>query len=543
MTARVALVVLGLVVLASVFAPLLAPYDPNLVIPGIARTAPSWAHPMGGDGAGRDVLSRLLFGGRLTLLGALVTAAVAMVIGIPAGLVAGYFGRAFDAVAGWVATMLMAIPGMVILLAATTILGPNTVAIMAVFGVLLSPSYFRLVRTAVLTVRNELYVDAARVSGLSDARILRRHILTAVRAPVIVQVAITSGIAVLTQTAIQFLGLGEQDVASWGQMLSDAFASLYSAPQLVTWPGLAIGLTVAALALLGTALAEERPARRSVRTADRVASTDKPTGQLLDVRGLTVSYPGAEVVRAVSFGVDRGEVLGLVGESGAGKTQAAFAVLGLLPSAASTTAGSIYFDGVDVLSLSRKHRARLLGRRIAYVPQEPMSNLDPALTVGHQLVEPLVLRGLSRADARKRSLELLDRVGIAKPSAVFAAYPHQISGGMAQRVLIAGAVSGDPELLIADEPTTALDVTVQAEVLDLLRELQQERRMAMVMVTHNLGVVADICDRVAVMRAGEIVEQRPVAELFAAPEHLYTRTLLDSTLEGAPVRGPLGSQP
>lgn len=171
---------------------------------------------------------------------------------------------------------------------------------------------------------------------------------------------------------------------------------------------------------------------------------------------------------------------------------------------------------------------------MAYVPQEPMSNLDPSFTVGTQLTKPMRLKlGISRAEATKRAHALLDRVGIPDPVRTMAAYPHQLSGGMAQRVLIAGAVSCDPELLIADEPTTALDVTVQADVLNLLRDLQRERNMGMILVTHNLGVVADICDRVAVMQDGVLVEQRVVGELFAAPQHPYTRMLLDATLEDA----------
>jgi peptide/nickel transport system permease protein len=233
-------------------------------------------------------------------------------------------------------------------------------------------------------------------------------------------------------------------------------------------------------------------------------------------------------------------VLGLVGESGSGKTQTAFAVLGLLPEEATVSAGTILFDGTALSGLGKRQHGAFRGRRIAYIPQEPMSNLDPAFTIGHQLVEPMrVVLKLSRAAARARALELLERVGIADPARTFAAYPHEISGGMAQRVLIAGAVSCDPELLIADEPTTALDVTVQAEVLDLLRDLRAERDMTVLLVTHNFGVVADICDRVAVMRSGRIVEDRDTAGVFAAPRDPYTRTLLESTLEGASLRGPL----
>jgi peptide/nickel transport system permease protein len=274
-------------------------------------------------------------------------------------------------------------------------------------------------------------------------------------------------------------------------------------------------------------------------------ASEPPEGALLAVQDLHVSYPKAdgsvsEVVRGVSLTLRRGEVLGLVGESGSGKSQTAFAVLGLLPPTARTSAARLAFDGTDLQRLSPAERNRLRGRRIGYIPQEPMSNLDPSFRIGSQLTEPMRHHlKLSRAEARRRALDLLARVGIQDPERVFDSYPHEISGGMAQRVLIAGAVSCDPELLIADEPTTALDVTVQAEVLDLLRSLVAERDLGVVMVTHDFGVVADLCDTVAVMQAGRIVEEAPAGLLFDAPRHEYTRMLLGSTLENTPSRQEL----
>ncbi len=231
-------------------------------------------------------------------------------------------------------------------------------------------------------------------------------------------------------------------------------------------------------------------------------------------------------------------MLGIVGESGSGKTQTAFSILGLLPDEAEITAGSVVFDGRSLVSaeggrLSQGQMAALRGKRIAYIPQEPMSNLDPNFTIGHQLVRPMVkVLGIGRKQARARALELLGIVGINNPQRTFAAYPHEVSGGMAQRVLIAGAVSCNPDLLIADEPTTALDVTVQAEVLDLLRDLQRRFTMGVVLVTHNFGVVADLCDRVVVMQNGRLVEEGPVREILRSPADPYTRKLLDSMLEG-----------
>ena len=318
-----------------------------------------------------------------------------------------------------------------------------------------------------------------------------------------------------------------------------------------------------AFALLGNALRDEleradgaprrrrgtkQPARVTVEPAPVIVHDGDgvPTGtELLSVRNLSVGYglpDGSEktVVEDVALTVRRGEVHGLIGESGSGKTQTAFSILRLLPGGGRIVAGSITFEGTDLAVLSAKEMTALRGKKIAYIPQEPMSNLDPSFTIGSQLVEPMRIHlGLSKADAKARALDLLAQVGIPQPERTFAAYPHEVSGGMAQRVLIAGAVSCDPELLIADEPTTALDVTVQAEVLDLLRDLQRERQMGVLLVTHNFGVVADLCDRVSVMQSGRIVETGPVRSIFADPRHEYTRGLFDSVLSYTEARGPL----
>jgi peptide/nickel transport system permease protein len=432
---------------------------------------------------------------------------------------------------------------------------------MAVLGALIAPNVFRLVRGSVIAVREELYIDAARVAGLSDARIVRRHILPVIQAPVIIQATQLFGLAIVIQAGIEFLGLGSPSQASWGAMLNDAFTNLYVKPILLLWPGLAIVLTVAALGLLGNSLRDAvspgdrgLPSRRRQRSqparsaSGRLDGPEPETGRddLLVVEDLTVSYPGqggdSVVVDRVSVSVRRGEVLGLVGESGSGKSQTVFSILGLLPEEACGSASRMSFAGRELGGLSRAAMNELRGRRIGYVPQEPMSNLDPSFTIGSQLTEPIRQHlKLSRAQARRRAIALLDRVGIAEPERVYKSYPHQISGGMAQRVLIAGAVSCEPDLLIADEPTTALDVTVQAEILDLMREMLRERQMGMILVTHNFGVVADICDRVSVMQSGRIVESAPVAELFARPQHAYTRMLLDSTLEDAAPRPRLAT--
>lgn len=542
---------LVLVALAAILAPLIAPMDPLLTDPASIMTAPDGLHLLGTDSAGRDVLSRLIFGAQSTLISAAIVVVVAIVVGVPSGLLAGYYAGKLDAIASWLSNMIMALPAMIVLLAVRTAIGPSIYLLMTVFGIIIAPGFFRLTRTAVMGVRNELYVDAARVSGLSDMRIIGRHIFTVVRAPIIIQSAMISGIAISIQSGLEFLGLGDTTLISWGTMINDGFRNIFMTPLLVLWPSLVISLTIGAFALLGNAIRDGLEDAQKVESStkkvkpakvQRSAAKAENTEHLLSVSHLSVGYPQGDggvktVVSDVSFFLDKGEVLGIVGESGSGKSQTAFSILGLLPSNAQINSGHILFDGNDLVSaesgaISQKSMAQFRGKRIAYIPQEPMSNLDPNFTVGYQLVRPIVRTlGVTKAEARERVFKLLDLVGIQNPERVFNAYPHEISGGMAQRVLIAGAISCEPDLLIADEPTTALDVTIQAEVLDLLRDLQKRLGMGLLLVTHNFGVIADLADRVVVMQHGRVVESGDVRGLLRAPKEKYTQLLLGSMLQ------------
>lgn len=550
-----AVVVIGAIVVIGLISPWITPHDPNATELPLTNADPGGEYLLGGDGSGRDIFSRLIAATAVTVEAALIATGASMLLGVVFGLLAGYYGRATDAVATWVSNVLMALPAIVVLIALYAAIGASTRVSMLVFGVLLTPSFFRLVRNLVIGVRNELYIDAARVSGLPDRRILIRHVLYAVRAPVIIQAAFVAGVAIAIQAGLEFLGLGDPGQPSWGGMLEEAFANLYIAPLQLVWPGFMLGITVSALVLFGNALRDAlegppvRPRRRSAKAVQAAGNAAAPSDRddaeerhaaMLSVRDLSIAYPTGKsgqrtVVDGVDFDLRPGEILGLVGESGSGKTQTAFSVLGLLPAEAQVTSGSVLLDGRELIGLPERDLAKIRGRSVAYVPQEPMSNLDPAFRVGNQLVYGLrAATGVSKAEAKRVALDLLHQVGINDPRATYRAYPHQISGGMAQRVLIAGAIAAEPDLLIADEPTTALDVTVQAEILDLLRGLQRERGLSVLLVTHNFGVVADLCDRVAVMQHGRIVEQATTTEVFARPQHTYTRTLLTSILDEAP---------
>ncbi|MBL8701035.1 MAG: ATP-binding cassette domain-containing protein [Alphaproteobacteria bacterium] len=259
---------------------------------------------------------------------------------------------------------------------------------------------------------------------------------------------------------------------------------------------------------------------------------------LLEIRNLSVEFAtrrGAlRAVDGVDMTLDAGEVLGVVGESGSGKSVAMLAIMGLIAFPGRVTADRLSFAGTDLLGLGARDRRRIIGKDIAMIFQEPMTSLNPCFTVGFQIMETLrVHEGGTRAQRRARTIELLAQVGIPAPETRLRAFPYQLSGGMSQRVMIAMAIACNPRLLIADEPTTALDVTIQAQILELLAGLQRERRMALVLITHDMGVVAETADRIQVMYAGQLVEQQPAAGLFRSPRHPYTAALLDALPERA----------
>lgn len=542
------LVVIFLLGILTPFLTQLGPNEANLSMTNAPVGTPGF--PLGADESGRDIWTRLLHSINTAGISALIGAGVALVVGVVAGLIGGYFGTVTRATTEWLFNLIMTFPGILLLIILMPVTGGDYRFTMLIFGVLLSPGIYRIVRNLVVGVKNELFVDAARVSGLGNLRILSRHVLFVVRGPIIIAAAFMAGSAIAVQSGLAFLGVGSVQIPSFGAMISSGFRNLYIAPTQFLWPSLLLGVITASLVLMGNALRDtlegSKPQPVKVGRGQKVAAnavTAAVAGEaLLEISDLGIAYSGPsgrprEVVRGVSLRVARGQVVGLVGESGSGKTQTAFATLGVLPSAALITRGSIRFDGQELIGRTDAQMRPLRGTSIAYIPQEPMSNLDPSYRVGSQLVEGVrAALGNSKKEAKSLVLALLKRCGINDPQRTFDSYPHEISGGMAQRVLIAGAIASKPQLLIADEPTTALDVTVQAEILDLLRELQAELDMAVLLVTHNFGVVADLCDRIVVMQHGEVVEAGTATEVFRNPQHDYTKMLLGAILDDATVR-------
>ncbi len=255
---------------------------------------------------------------------------------------------------------------------------------------------------------------------------------------------------------------------------------------------------------------------------------------LLEIKNLSVTFSGFRAVDNINYSVDKGEILGIVGESGSGKSVSSMSIMGLIEHPGKVTADSLLFEGQDLLSMPEKARRKLTGADISMIFQDAMTSLNPCFTVGYQIMEALkVHQGGSKATRKARAIELLDLVGIPAPESRLNVYPHQLSGGMSQRVMIAMALGCDPKLLIADEPTTALDVTIQAQIIDLLVGLQKKNNMGLVLITHDLALVSEVADRVVVMYAGQIVETGKASEVFKHPKHPYTQALLASSPESA----------
>jgi peptide/nickel transport system permease protein len=532
---------------AAIFAPILMPKAWHAQVGDLLQVdkGPSRAHLLGTDSVGRDVLDRLLVGARVTMLGVFEATVVATIVGTPLGLAAGFLGGRFDRAVAWLIDLSFSIPNLILILIVAVLFPHSLLAMMVTLGLLSATSLARVVRAVTLPIREEPYIAAARVSGLSRRYIMARHVLPRIGGVVIVQSALFAASAVSITAGLAFLGILDPTVPTWGQTVQDGLTALAQQPWLIWPPGLAIGLTALAFTLLGnevrdataegwstpTRTKRHPPVPRETGASLRV----NPSQTLLSVEHLSVAIGPTLILDDVSFHLNAEESLGVVGESGCGKTMAASAVLGLLPPGGRILSGSIHYRGRDLALLSERELRRIRGKEIALISQEPMVSLTPTFRVGWQLAEAVRRHhGCSRREANRRTIELLRTVHLPEPELVAKRYPHELSGGMAQRVAIARALAGDPALLIADEPTTALDVTIQAEILDLLRELQREREMSIMLISHDWGVIADIADRVTVMYAGEVVEQGGIVPIVRRPLHPYTEALLLANPHHAP---------
>jgi peptide/nickel transport system permease protein len=458
----------------------------------------------------------------------------------------------------------LAFPPLVLALAVVAVLGTSVNDTSLALAIVFAPGFARFVRGQTLAVKEESFVEASHSIGSPPIRIVMVRILPNVMTGLVVGVAIALGSALLAESGLAFLGLGPPPPsASWGSMLREGYDTvLFTHPWALVPAGLTIALTVLAFNTIGDSLRDtlsgatttsrhQRGVKRQ-RGITAVARPAQPTpteplvqsngaSALLEIRDLSVEFDTdagrVRVVDGVSFDVAAGKIVGLVGESGSGKTVTSLAVLRLLTSPpAHIVGGSIRFSGRDLLDMNFDELRRIRGGDIAMIFQDPLASLDPSFTIGYQLVEAIRLHErVSRAAARNRAARLLESVHIPDPVQRLSAYPHQLSGGMRQRVMIAMALSCYPRLIIADEPTTALDVTVQAQIVELLKELREKESLAVLFVTHDLALISELSDEVAVMYAGQVVEHAATADLFARPRHPYTAALLAAT---PGIRGP-----
>ncbi|MCS4489995.1 dipeptide/oligopeptide/nickel ABC transporter permease/ATP-binding protein [Corynebacterium sp. ES2794-CONJ1] len=585
---QIAVGMLGLVILMAIFAPLITkfdplttslPFDPSVVgdeqansalVPVVPPDSTFW---FGTDASGRDVFARVAYGARYSLAIGLLSTAMALVFAAVLGSIAATAGKVVSEILMRILDIIMSFPGIALVAVFVASLGKTIGVIVFSIGFLYVPQLSRIVRANVLSQFGEDYVSATKVMGARTSWILFKHVARNCIAPIMVFATVLVADAIVLEASLSFIQAGVQPPApSWGNILADGKQLLTSGFWWPTFfPGLMILITTLSLNVLSEGLTDALAAPRARGNAkfigatedevekrneyivseyvrqkeslgerldalriseisrdDRLILSPEKSAQppLLEVKNLTIKFPAAHgdvaIVDNVSFSVRPSETMGLVGESGCGKSISSMAVMGLLPDTAEIT-GSILFDGHELVGMDPKEHNSLRGHEIAMIYQDALSSLNPSMLISSQMKQ-LTSRGGTRT-----AEDLLELVGL-DPDRTLKSYPHELSGGQRQRVLIAMALTRDPKLVIADEPTTALDVTVQKQVIDLLHDLQQKLGFAMVFVSHDLALVASVSHRVTVMYAGQIVEQAPTAELMTSPTHEYTKGLLGAVL-------------
>jgi len=537
-------VVLGTILLLVLVTPLLPLPDPNATATGDRFARPfAEGHLLGTDHLGRDLLARLLYGTRLSLAVGIAAALIAATIGSTIGIVAGYFGGRIDNVIMRVIDMLMAFPYILLALAIVAALGPGLMNALIAVAAVNIPFFARNIRGITVGLAGREFIDAARLSGLGHTRIILSELLPNVLSTIVIAMSTTVGWMILETAGLSFLGLGSQPpVADLGSMLGEARAALITAPHTSVVPGVMIFLIVMSINLLGDGVRDALDPRlrsgalsrpRAMTLVDRKGKVPAAEQRgILDLDALeTQFHVGPRIYRAVnevSLHVAPGECVGVIGESGSGKSVTALSVMGLVASPPGViTGGAVRYAGEDLLGGSYGKLRRRRGENVAYIFQDPLATLHPLYRIGDQLVEAIrVHHSTPDKVARAKALDLLKAVRIPNAESRLDNFPHEMSGGMRQRVGIAMALANDPDVIIADEPTTALDVTVQAQILALLDDLRRDRGLAIIFITHDFGVVAQLCDRVAVMYAGRIVEEGPTVSVLDAPAHPYTKRLI-----------------
>ncbi|MFD3728888.1 dipeptide/oligopeptide/nickel ABC transporter permease/ATP-binding protein [Streptomyces sp. NPDC058671] len=550
---------LSLIAVLAVISPLVWDGDAS-ALSGAAREGVSAEHWLGTDALGRDVLTRTLVATRLTLVMTLAATAIAGASGILLGTAVWVSGPRLREAGLRLIDVMVSYPALILALVVAAVLGAGPTAAVVSIGLGGCPAFARLTANMAASVARRDFVSMARLMGVPPHRVLARHLLPNISGPLLVLLSVAFAQVLTALSGLSFLGLGVQSPEyDWGALLSTGLEALYTNPAEAIGPAVAITGTGILASFVGDGLAAGADPRGGpvTRTATRRPARPEPSrrapdGALLTVDGLTIELPdGTRLVDGVTFHVMPGEIVGLVGESGSGKSLTAMTVARLLPDGLTSYAARLTLDDLDLDPDTGQVDAGRLATEIGIVYQDPSASFNPALRIGGQLTEVLrTHQGVSRTRARARAVEALEKVRILDPETVVRQYPHELSGGMRQRAMIASAVLPEPKLIVADEPTTALDVTVQAEVLDLLREISRGRSTGMLFISHDIGVVGTLCHRVAVMYAGRVVEELSARDLRAGrARHPYTRALLtaaprladheDHVLDEASRRRPL----
>ena len=567
---KISLAVLLLIVLMAVTANLIAPYDPLKIY--TARLAPCSDFLFGTDDKGRDVLSRIMFGARYSLTIGLGSTALALVLGSIIGAVAAVTRTWISEIIMRIMDVIMSFPGIALAATVVVVMRPSIPSLIVAIAILYAPQIARVVRANIMSEYGQDYVRAAIVSGAKAPWILVKHVMRNCLAPILVFTVVCVADAIVFEASLAFISAGiPEPTPTWGNILADARAGVLSGRWWqALFPGLFIMITTLCLNVLSEGITDAMAAAPSApvaaaddnlagdREADRlvsdpklayaaqaemlekrlnalkevetkrtdrfVARTDVPP--ILEVKDFCIKFKrhgDVNVVDHLNYVVRPRQTMGLVGESGCGKSISTSAIMGLLDPATATISGEILYDGKNILEMSENELNQIRGREIAMIYQDSLSALNPSMLIKAQFKQ-LTSRGGTRT-----AEELLELVGL-DPKRTLDSYPHELSGGQRQRVLIAMALTRDPKIIIADEPTTALDVTVQKQVINLLNRLQHELGFAMIFVSHDLALVAEVANSITVMYAGQVVEQGPVGEIMTNPVHEYTRGLLGSVL-------------
>jgi peptide/nickel transport system permease protein len=551
-----AAVLMGLVLCLAVVGPIIWGGQAEAVDTSQMLAGPSPEHWAGTDNLGRDLVARVLVATRLSVILALAATVVAVGVGLALGTAPMLMGHRAGRFIVSAVNIAVAFPGLLLALFFAVIFGVGAVGAVLAIGLAGAPAFARLCQTLVASVGDRDYVTAARIAGVSRLRLLRRHVLPNIAEPLVVNATIGAGGALLAFAGLSFLGLGVQAPAyDWGRLLQEGLTGIYLQPVGALAPGLAIVIAGLAFNLFGEAIAKgfgitmvdagadniprhaAPPAPVVVAApAARRGTPERPVEgpyaePVLEVQDLSVTFPTPQgpvrPVRGLSFRIGRAEAVGVVGESGSGKSLTALAVARLIEEPGRVDASRLRLLGTDLLAGSERGLRHLLGTSLSMVFQDPGTSFNPTRRVGGQLAEVGRYHlGMSRGAAHARAVDRLRAVHVPAPERRAGQYPHEFSGGMRQRAMIGMGLMGSPALIIADEPTTALDVTIQKQVLGLLQSIREADGVALLLISHDVAVVRQVCERVLVMYAGRIVEELPSAELGTGARHPYTRALV-----------------